>query len=265
MARGKTERLNASPKPAADRYSAPALEKGLDILEELSEQADGLTQKQIADRLGRSASEIFRMLTCLEQRGYVRRDLPAETYRLTPKLFELSHRHPPTRRLLDVALPIMRDLARRARQSCHLAVLYGQDVLVVAQVESPDVRNFSIHPGARIPALETGSGCVLLAWADPVMRDEFLAQAVPAAATRAAEQSRLESIRRRGFERHRSHSIRGVIDLSFPVCDHRGFAVAALTVPCLTLRSPDFSAAAIQEYLAAAAAELTRAIGGMKP
>ncbi len=265
MSSAKTGKSYEAPKSAEERYSAPALEKGLDILEVLSEQTDGLTQKQIANQLGRSASEIFRMLACLEQRGYVRRDLPAESYRLTPKLFELSHRHPPTKHLLDVALPIMRNLARQANQSCHMAILYGHDVLVVAQVESPNVRSFAVHLGARAPALETGSGCVLLACADPIIREEFLAQVLPASADRIAEQARLDVIRRRGFEHHRSQTIRGVIDLSFPVCDHHGFAVAALTIPCLTLRSPDFKVATIQDHLAAAAAELTSAIGGRKP
>src|SRR5215472_10472639 len=52
-------------------YAAPALEKGLDILELLGRQRDGLTKSQLARSLDRSASEIFRMLVCLEQRGYV--------------------------------------------------------------------------------------------------------------------------------------------------------------------------------------------------
>ena len=43
-------------------YSAPALEKGLDILELLSKQEAGLTQSEISRALGRSVSEIFRML-----------------------------------------------------------------------------------------------------------------------------------------------------------------------------------------------------------
>ena len=43
-------------------YSAPALEKGLDILELLAGEAEGLSQAAIAERLGRSTGEIFRML-----------------------------------------------------------------------------------------------------------------------------------------------------------------------------------------------------------
>ena len=48
----------------ASAYSAPALEKGLDILELLAGSSPGLTQNQIAARLGRSPSELFRMSRC---------------------------------------------------------------------------------------------------------------------------------------------------------------------------------------------------------
>src|SRR5690606_35534132 len=85
-------------------YAAPALEKGLDILELLSAEGDGLTQHQIAQSLGRSASEIFRMLSVLERRGYLLRAADG-VYRLSLRMFELAHRHPPIRRLLTVAMP----------------------------------------------------------------------------------------------------------------------------------------------------------------
>ena len=56
------------------RYTAPALEKGLEILELLAEAEGTLTQKQITGHLGRSVSEIYRMLSVLEDRGYISRD-----------------------------------------------------------------------------------------------------------------------------------------------------------------------------------------------
>ena len=60
--------------------------------------------------LGRNVSEIFRTLSALEGRGYIRRT-QAGQYRLTLKLFELSRTHSPYEELLRVALPIMRDLS----------------------------------------------------------------------------------------------------------------------------------------------------------
>ena len=82
-----------------DRYRAPALDKGLDILELLAHTADGLSQAEIAKALERSPNEIYRMLDRLVRRAYVRRT-DGDRYELTLKLFELAHTQPPIRRLL---------------------------------------------------------------------------------------------------------------------------------------------------------------------
>ena len=57
-------------KSTKTEYRAPALEKGLDILELLAQQEDPLNKKQISESLNRSVNEIFRMLTVLEERQY---------------------------------------------------------------------------------------------------------------------------------------------------------------------------------------------------
>lgn len=73
----------------SDRYRAPALDKGLDILELLSGIDGGLTQAEIAKHLGRSPNEFYRMLDRLVRRGYVTR-LEGDRYSLTLKLFGLA-------------------------------------------------------------------------------------------------------------------------------------------------------------------------------
>src|SRR4051794_5170115 len=133
------------------RYRAPALEKGLDILELLAAEPRGLSQTEVARRIGKSASEIFRMLDVLDRRGYVFRAQPGDRYVLSNRLFELSHRHPPTKRLLDASLGEMRGLANETRQSCHLSVFHDINVLIVAQIDSPDPMGFAVRMGANLP------------------------------------------------------------------------------------------------------------------
>ena len=67
---------------AIDRYRAPALDKGLDILELLSEQKEGLTRTEITKELGRNASEIYRMLERLVARRYEMRSTGGDRYTL---------------------------------------------------------------------------------------------------------------------------------------------------------------------------------------
>src|SRR5215217_6839370 len=55
-------------------YSAPALEKGLKIIEVLAEAQEPLSTRAIAERLDRSKGEIFRMVFVLVERRYRRTD-----------------------------------------------------------------------------------------------------------------------------------------------------------------------------------------------
>jgi DNA-binding IclR family transcriptional regulator len=114
-------------------YSAPALDKGLDILEALCQSENGLTQQEIAAKLGRNLGEIYRMLNCLVQRNYVANY--NNTYTITSKLFQLSHFHPPTYRLLTEALPIMEELSRTILYPCDLRVYNNGVQTVIASIQ----------------------------------------------------------------------------------------------------------------------------------
>ena len=87
-----------------NRYRAPALDKGLDILELLAREEESLSQAEIAKALGRTPNEHYRMLERLVRRGYVFRNA-SDRYELTLKLFGLAHFHRPIRRLVSQAAP----------------------------------------------------------------------------------------------------------------------------------------------------------------
>ena len=59
----------ASEDDTDDRYRAPALDKGLDILELLSSTDESFSQAEIAKALSRTPNEIYRMLDRLVRRG----------------------------------------------------------------------------------------------------------------------------------------------------------------------------------------------------
>src|ERR1700683_3908534 len=122
--------MSIKPKKAAPRYPTPALEKGLDILELFAREPVGLTKSDVARKLGRTMSEIFRMMSCLEDRGYISQSEDGERFRLTLRLFELAQEHPPTKRMISEALPIMQQVAHEINQSCHLGVLEGGQVVI---------------------------------------------------------------------------------------------------------------------------------------
>lgn len=215
------------------RYAAPALDKGLDILELLSKTEQMLTLNQISKELGRSVNEIFRMVVTLEQRGYL--IAVNDQYRLSLKLFELAHYNQPVRSLVSTALPHMRELANRTMQSTHLTVYEAGRVIVVAQVDSPERWAFGLKVGALVSLTDTASGHVLLSFRDEAERGRMLAAHVRMDGEQELDHAQLlrqiAETQERGYSRMESRQIRGVVNLSYPVLGANDRMLAALNVP----------------------------------
>jgi DNA-binding IclR family transcriptional regulator len=215
-------------------YQAPALEKGLAIIQLLSAEQSGLSMMGIARALGRSHNEIYRMILVLEQQGYVIRT-PEDQFALSGKLFDLAMRQPRRRNLHDAALPMMHRLANSLWQSCHLAVLSETDIVVVARVESPDLLGFAVRVGYRRPIIESTSGRVLFSNL-PLERRKALRDQI--------ERSGCDRVRMKAFWDLCDQPISGgvvvgpsmtvtsITDIGAPIFDGTGGgAVASLTVP----------------------------------
>lgn len=230
-----TEKLaNKSEARAEDsrKYKAPALEKGLDILELLAATSEPMTTSQMAAKLGRSVSELFRMVLALEFRGYI---APAsdgrDGYTLSNKLFTLGIARAPTKTLLEIALPVMGALSRDIGQSCHLAVASGDQIVVIGRIENPGDLGFAVRIGYRRPLIKSASGKILYAF----QADDLQEQMRPSlGAESAAEVEEFifsaAQAKADGYVRKPSDFIDGVTDLSVPIMGYRG-ALAALTVP----------------------------------
>jgi DNA-binding IclR family transcriptional regulator len=212
-------------------YQAPALEKGLDIIELLAQSGSPLSRSDIAKNLGRSVGEIYRMLHQLVQRNYVA--LVGDNYILSTKLFELSHYYPPTQRLLTEAAPVMHKLAGDIDQSCHLTVYSQGRQLVIAKVDVPSGMGFSVRVGSDLDVIVSASGRVLLAFQDGETRKLRIQESNRPEFGNDVDalETKLAVIAKRGFEAAPSGQVRGLFAISYPIRDLRGHAIAALTVP----------------------------------
>ena len=245
-------------------YRAPALERGLDVLELLAERGLPMTQAEIARALRRGASELFRTLTVLDRRGYLQRDPVSGAYGLTLRLFELGRRHRPHDGLIRAAEGPMRTLMEETGESCHLSVLHQGELVVLAQEEGPARVRVSVAVGSTIAPRHAASGRVLLAALDDAERAAVLegdagwTSLDPGA--RAAELARLMSIRERGYEAARGETVAGVSDLSALVGRPRTSIRAALAIAALP-RDHDVWVEAMLPSLQRHAAAIAEAAG----
>lgn len=220
------------------KYLAPALDKGLDILEYLSKVAIPQSQIEIAHGLDKSPNEIYRMLVCLEERGYLLKNAASGKYSLSLKLYQLSHRHSPVDGLVKSAKPFMEKLSNETKQSCHLGVLYHGQLMVVSQMKSPGPVTLSIEEGSLFPLIKTTSGRVVLAFLAEKRTKQLLSEDKDYKKLSAKEKTdlknHLKKIKERGYEIEQSEITMGVTDIAVPVGNVESGLFAVLAISSLS-------------------------------
>ena len=156
--------MSETKKLSTQKYLAPALDKGLDIIEYLtgSDRAQSLTE--ISRGLDRSKSEIYRIINVLEERNTIERTERKDAFVITDKLFSLRRRLSYQTQILTISAPKMEEFCSKTGQSCHIALRTGAEIVVILRVESPIHVIVSIPVGHRRPIFESPSGKCILAF-----------------------------------------------------------------------------------------------------
>lgn len=260
--RSPRRRMPAKATKAAtkEKSSVPAVEKALDVLEVLADSPQGMTMNEIVEALDRTMGELYRVVVYLAERGYLEQQADTGRYALSMRLFELSHRHEPTERLIRNALPLLERLSFRTEQSCHLGVVNRANVLILASVRSPRPASYSVRTGAMFPAVKTSTGNVILAFSGKDTQQRYIARLT--ADERTGLRERFEMIQRNGFEDQPSEIVTGVRNLCVPVFDKRGI-VAAITIGFIDQANNPMGAEDALSELREIGVELTRSLGGV--
>jgi DNA-binding IclR family transcriptional regulator len=240
------------------RYRAPALEKGLDILQLLAGESHPMVLSDIVQRLGRSTGELFRMIQVLEYRGFIEQVGNTGGYHLTGKLFALGVDRPQVKTLMEIALPAMRQLSRSTGQSCHLAVHSNGRIVVVARMESSEEIGFVVRVGYSQALQLTASGVVMYAFQPEAIRSQWERLLDPPLTKPelAAFRNRADEARLRGSDMAPSRFVEGITDIAAPIM-RGGLAAAALAVPFVHANSLTMSESDAAACIEAAAKEIS--------
>ncbi len=259
-------------------YSAPALDKGLDIIELLAVSADPMTQAQIASHLGKSVNEIYRMLNTLKERGYLDFNEKSDQYSLSYKLLTLVSSFNPIKTLIEKAIPAMKEITVKTQHSIHLSIYTAGKLLVIAQQDSPSPFNYHVAVGSTFDLLETSSGRVLLTFQSEQERKRRLQRRklfmntdtstnrnVPKNLIKRIEKQytnkTIHKIKRSGCEIVKSLQIEGVTNISYPIYDNSCYAVAAITTPFIRKLYEKITVKEASEILSKYSIKLSKELG----
>jgi DNA-binding IclR family transcriptional regulator len=161
----------------------------------------------------------------------------------------------------------MHQVAHELRQSCHLGVLDGGHVVILAQVDSPESTGFYVKVGSKVDLMHATTGHVILAHQDQdsCQRavDEWMLESNKKIPADLGEH--LAKIRIRGYERRPSYEVTGVVNIGFPILNAQGNAVAGLTVPYVKRIEDTIGIQEIIVSLRRASRQISEAIGALSP
>ncbi len=265
-----TPRRRGRPRGSLKDTRPPAiksLDRAIDVLERIG--AGGTTLSLLAADLDESPSTLYRVLLTLEARDLVEFEEDGQIWHMGSGAFRLGSTFLRRTNLVDRARPILRRLMEETGETANLGVERGGQVLFLNQVEThAHIRAF-FPPGTVSAMHASGIGKALLCTFDPARRDRILdahplERFTPRSLTdRAALIADLDRCAARGYAVDDEERNEGMRCIAAAVCDAQGEAVAGLSVSGPVARLADTDLPRLTEAVREAAAQLTRAIGGI--
>ncbi len=112
-----------------------ALDRGLSLLEHLAEHPDGLPLFSMATELDIPLGTCHRLLTELQQRGYVRQTRKQGDYALTTKIVSMGLGYLSRSGIVDIAEPLLDRLAQSSGELVRLSIVDGEQLVWVAKAQ----------------------------------------------------------------------------------------------------------------------------------
>ena len=248
---------------AEDRYTVPALQRGLELLGQFTRHTPQLTGADLARQLDLPRASVFRILHTLEKSGFVERVGDSNSYKLSIGVLRLGFEYLASMELTEHGRPVIDALRDLSGYSAHLVVRDNRDVVFVAKATGRSALFHSIQVGARLPAHATVLGRQLLSGLDmPSLSALYpttplLAHTPKTPTTLAQLKALIDVDRSNGYGISQGGYETGISTIAAPVFNDKGEVVAAvsITVPAQHLDASQTDVLVPQ--VQAAAAQLT--------
>lgn len=214
--------------------------KTLRVLEAFSYAEPVLGVSELARKLDMGKSSVHRALSTLREHGYVTKTAD-DRYRLGLKLHEMGQLVVAGLRLHEVAHSPLEQLRAECRETVHLAVLDGADVVYLERFESAGLARMLHRVGLRVPAHVTSSGKCLLAFGEPAATARVLEAGLERRAPRTITSEgllvdALARVRADGYAVSVEESEAKVSSVGAPVFGRGGHCIAAVSIVGPTAR-----------------------------
>lgn len=259
--------MSISLEDPASKHTIPVIDRMMDVLTELEHNQNGVSIRELTEKLQLPRTTIYRILNTLQQHEMVRRD-EAGCYSLGRRLLSLAAHVASRVTEFDLAAmcqPVLDRLASEVGEGIKLSVLDDEGILVLAAAQGRREYALTVAPGQRMPIHAGAASKMLLAYLPPEELDFWLSRPLSAFTSKTITDPRrlrteLARIRRLGWAQDKGETVPSIHAFAAPVYDTRSEMVAALSVPFLAGTEPDR-----MEYIRTAALTAAKALTAAIP
>ncbi len=212
------------------KLTVRAVERALDILLCFTDSAE-LSLTEVASRVSLHKSTVHRLLASLEGKGFLIRDPSTEKYRLGFRIWELAANLSQADDPAMLLLPEMEKLRDALGETVSLYIRDGKERIRIQAVQSNQAIRRVAPVGARLPLYVGASSKILLAFAEPEVREQIMNDAEwHGVVDRGAYLRQVDEIRQVGYATSVEEREPGAAAVAAPIFNRAGRLVAALSV-----------------------------------
>jgi IclR family transcriptional regulator, KDG regulon repressor len=250
-----------------ENYQVPAVIRALDILEFLFNQKEA-TFTEIHTSLGIPKSSAYHILGTLISRGYVRFAGDSSKCSLGLRLVELGTKSSSFIDIRTEALPVLRELVAKTKETCNLGILDNTEGVYIAKMEGSQSIRLNSWEGKRFLLHCTAMGKVLLAWQD----EEKLAEILPKLKLVRNTQNtitdlnklstQLRRVRKQGWALDDQENEDHIRCIGYPVLSFNGRILGAISISGLATRFDGKYLSKLTKEVQSTARRLSENLGG---
>lgn len=225
------------------RLTAPALRRGLDILELLNEEGQGLRVPEITQRLELPRATAHELVNALADRGYVVIAKDSGRVTLGVSVLRLGAGYERALDLVSIGRECANEVATKCGETVQLVVRDGANAVFIVRIDSKHSVRLVSQVGSSLPASCTAGGKMLLSLLEPAALDELLPDdqsllrmTSHSISTRAHLDKELALHRQRGWSVEYCESNDHATCVAAPVYNRLGEAVAAMSISVPVIR-----------------------------
>ena len=247
--------------------SVKVLEKALFILSQFFDQ-DEISLKELEELTQLNRTTIYRILQVYTKWGFLEQDAVTKKYKVSLKLLEISGTALRKLNFLNISRPYLLNLRDETGESAFLAVLDGQNTVVVDWERSYFNAHINVTIGKMVPAYCTGTGKAILSFLPPDELEVYLSElqietytekTIPDKETLRAV---LKETAERGYGMSFGEYDNDIVVAAAPIFNVQNRVIASCAIAALASRVKKVSQ--VEEYgelVKKAASEISRKLG----